>query len=196
MNKRTRNIAIILVIIAVVILVWYFYTKGNLLGLNSDAPLPIEEDGDEWFYFRTLGGSSLLGTDCGEPGNIFTGAGGTAASDMYVTLQLGTPEQVSTGEVPSGGNANCWASPLDCFIVPGMQILVEMFEGYSSLDGNLYDILQIGTDTCTANGEQSFKRDGVIINELRIQEGWTAAEYEASPDYNQGGWGRFKIINN
>lgn len=186
MNKT--KIIIILIALAAV---YFFFIRQKPIKNKAGADGIPDEEG--WYYFRYLGGSALRsgsnGTPipCGAPGDGTNASG--FVTNFFATLEIGKMEG---GEFVAKETGNCITNV--CRIVPGDVITeVEILQGASSTnvplqDGN-FEVLQLGTDTCTPSGVIGWPKNGIVVDLLLAAQGGSA------PIYSTNGpvLGRFKI---
>lgn len=187
--KLTRTQKNILILGAVIIAGYLLYkalTQGTKRGAQGVEGIP---DGDGFYYFRYAGGSALREGGQGMP-DCNSIPGEPVPTDFYAFLEMGKYEG---GQFIPFENANCTPDNL-CRIIPQDQVNgFEIIQGQNAsnlpLEGNSFEVLQIGTDICTPNNEILYNNNGILINLIVHSEGSINPTYSANGEVI----GRFKL---
>jgi len=189
------NKTVIYVILAVATIAawWYFFQRKQTRAAWGQDGIP-DEDG--FFFFRYHGGSALRQDDMGNDldcGVFNMPAGEPAPTNFYSFLEIGKLSTngawtaVTTGNCLSGG----------CRILPGDVIEnVEIIYGAENtnvpLQGNNFEVLQLGTDNCTPTGDVKWPNNGILIDLVTKEQGATESNYQTNGDV----FGRFRVKTN
>ncbi len=172
--KKSLKVFLIVAVIAIVAYIIYnnFFKKGNL---------SKTKDGE--FAFRYIGGSALRTDDAGNalPCNSEDG-------EFYATLEVGKIENGVFQPIQSG---NCTGGA--CNVLPNDEITIKAIQGDTNVPlnvGSKYNVIQLGTDNCTATGTSLYKSNGIVVDLLLQAEGGVAL-YETNGEVI----GKFVISN-
>jgi hypothetical protein len=187
--SKKQKIALLIVAIGIVVYIIYMSVtnKGKRIADGQDG-VP---DAEGWYYFKYAGGSALRENGTGQMPDCASTQGQPSPTDFFAFCEVGKYE--NNVFIPFG-NANCTPENL-CRILPGDTVnSFEILEGAQNtniqLTGNSFEVLQLGTDICTANSQIAYLDNGIVID-LIVQ-----AEGSTEPIYSTTGVviGRFKLI--
>jgi len=188
MNK---SLLYVVLAVAAIAAWYYFFIRKTTRAASGQDGIPDDEG---WYYFKYHGGSALRVDSNGQAiscGSFNMPQGTPAPTNFYSFLEVGKWSNGVFTSVPTG---NCTA--IGCRIVPGDTIeAVEIISGADNtnvpLEGNNFEVLQLGTDTCTPGGQVLWPENGILIDLVTREEGATESNFQTDgPVY-----GRFKLQN-
>ena len=188
-----KSITLIIIALAALAAWWYFLIRK---AAPKRAAFGVDDipDQDGYFYFQYHGGSALREDSNGSPINCGTfdmPAGTPAPTNFYSFMEIG---KLSTnGTWTPLSTANCIAA--GCRILPGdtienVEILIGENNTNVPLQGNNFQVLQLGTDTCTPDGQVKWPNNGILIDLVTRSQGATESNFQTTGQV----FGRFKLI--
>lgn len=190
MNKTAIYV---LLAIAAIVAWWYFFMRKTTRATWGTDGIP---DGDGWFYFRYHGGSALRQDSMGNPidcGEFNMPQGSPSPADFFAFLEIGKLSSNGTWTAVTTGNC----LPTGCRIIPGDMIeSVEILYGADNtnvpFENNRFEVLQLGTDSCTPTGSPKWPNNGILIDLVTREQGATESTYQTNGDV----FGRFRVKTN